>query len=76
MIRKVLKPRDYLQERRVVPTQGMGGGAEEAVRMFLDTGGILATGYQLFLFYPCPPASSSPYWQLSYPSRCQESGNK
>ena len=76
VIRKVLKPRDYLQERRVVPTQGMGGGAEEAVRMFLDTGGILATGYQLFLFYPCPPASSSPYWQLSYPSRCQESGNK
>ena len=76
VIRKVLKPGDYLQDKKAAPGQGMGGGAEEAVRLFLDTGGILATGYQLFLFYPCPPASSSPFWQLSYPSRCQDSGNK
>lgn len=76
VIRKVLKPRDYLQERKAAIAPGMGGGAEEAVRLFLDTGGIPATGYQLFLFYPCPPAPSSPFWQLSYPSRCQDSGTK
>ena len=76
VIRKVLRPGDYLHEKKAVLAQGMGGGAEEAVRLFLDTGGILATGYQLFLFYHCPPASSSPFWQLSYPSRCQDSGNK
>lgn len=76
VIRKVLKPRDYVQERRAAVAAGMGGGAEEAVRLFLDTGGIPATGYQLFLFYPCPPAPSSPFWQLSYPSRCQDSGTK
>lgn len=77
VIRKVLAPHDYLQEKK--PPQlllGMGGGTEEAVRIFLDTGGILATGYQLFLFYPCPPAPPSFYWQLSYPSRCQDSGGK
>lgn len=76
VIRKVLKPPDYLQDKRALVPAGMSGGAEEAVRIFLDTGGILATGYQLFLFYPCPPASTSPYWQLSYPSRCQDPGNK
>jgi len=76
VIRKVLKPRDYLQEGKAASRQGMGGGTEEAVRIFLDTGGLLASGYQLFLFYPCPPVSSSGFWQLSYPSRCQDSGNK
>jgi hypothetical protein len=76
VIRKVLKPLDYLQDKRALVPAGMSGGAEEAVRIFLDTGGILATGYQLFLFYPCPPATTSVYWQLSYPSRCQDPGNK
>jgi predicted Zn finger-like uncharacterized protein len=76
VIRKVLKPLDYLQDKRSLLPAGMSGGSEEAVRIFLDTGGILATGYQLFLFYPCPPASGSAYWALSYPSRCLESGNK
>lgn len=76
VIRKVLKPRDYLQEKRSTLGQGMAGGTEEAIRVFLDPGGILATGYQLFLFYPCPPAVSSAFWQLSYPSRCQNSGDK
>ncbi len=76
VIRRVLKPHDYLQERKAALGQGMGGGTEEAVRIFLDTGGIIATGYQLFLFYPCPPGSSSAFWQLSYPSRCQASGSK
>jgi len=76
VIRKVLRPGDYLQEKRAALALGMSGGGEETVRIFLDTGGILATGYQLFLFYPCPPPSSSAYWQLSYPSRCQDSSIK
>ena len=76
VIRRVLRPGDYLQEKRAALPLGMSGGGEEAVRIFLETGGILATGYQLFLFYPCPPPSSSTYWQLSYPLRCQDSRNK
>lgn len=76
VVRRVLKPREYLQQKAAVAPQGIAGGAEEAVRVHLDTGSMLATGYQLFLFYPCPPMSSSPYWQLSYPSRCQDSRNK
>jgi predicted Zn finger-like uncharacterized protein len=76
VIRRVLRPGEYLQEKRAALSMGMGGGAEEAVRIFLETGGILATGYQLFLFYPCPAPSTSAYWQLSYPLRCQDSRNK
>lgn len=76
VIRKVLKPVEYLQEKRALLPAGMVGGSEESVRIFLETGGILATGYQLFLFYPCPPTPDSAYWQLSYPSRCQDSGRK
>ena len=76
VIRRVLRPADYLQEKRAALPLGMGGGGEEAVRIYLETGGIPATGYQLFLFYPCPAPSSSAYWQLSYPLRCQDSRNK
>ncbi len=76
VIRRVLKPGDYLQDKRDAIAAGMGGGTEESVRMFLDTGGLLATGYQLFLFYPCPPLPALAYWQLSYPSRCQNPGPK
>lgn len=75
VIRKVLQPPDYLQQKRAALPVGMGGGTEEAVRLYLETGGILATGYQLFLFYPCPAPPSSAYWQLSYPSRCQDFRN-
>ncbi len=70
VIRRILKPREYLQQKEAPATQGVAGGAEETVRVYLETGNILATGYQLFLFYPCPPMSSSAFWQLSYPSRC------
>jgi hypothetical protein len=76
VIRRVLRPGDYLQEKRAALPLGMSGGGEEAVRVFLETGGVVATGYQLFLFYPCPPPASSAYWQLSYPSRCQGSRSK
>jgi hypothetical protein len=76
VIRRVLKPGEYLLQKNAIRTQGIAGGAEEALRIHLDTGNIQATGYQLFLFYPCPAMSPSPFWQLSYPSRCQDSRNK
>lgn len=76
VIRRVLRPGEYLQEKRASLSLGMSGGGEEAVRIFLETGGIPATGYQLFLFYPCPPLPPLSYWQLSYPARCQDSRNK
>jgi predicted Zn finger-like uncharacterized protein len=76
VIRKVLAAADYLQDKRAAVPSGLAGGAEETVRVYLDTGGIAATGYQLFLFYTCPAQASSAFWQLSYPSRCQDSRNK
>jgi hypothetical protein len=76
LLRRVLRPGDYLQEKRAAIAPGLGGGAEEAVRIRLETGGLLATGYQLFLFYPCPAPQPSAYWQLSYPVRCQIPRNK
>ena len=76
LIRRVLRPGDYLQQKRAAIPPGLGGGAEEAVRIHLETGGLLATGYQLFLFYPCPAPSPSAYWQLSYPLRCQNPRNQ
>ena len=51
VIRRVLKPGDYLQDKRVAVTQGIAAGSEEAVRIYLDTSRIRATGYRLFLFY-------------------------
>ena len=76
VIRRVLSPGDYLQKKRLTRAQGIAGGAEESVRVYFDTRGIAATGYQLFLFYPCPPPGTSLYWQLSYPARCQGSRNR
>jgi hypothetical protein len=76
VIRRVLAAGDYLLEKRSAARLGLAGGAEETVRVYLDTGGIAATGYQLFLFYACPAPASSAFWQLSYPSRCQDSRNK
>lgn len=76
VIRRVLGADSYLQEKRAAVSQGIAGGAEETVRIYLDTSGIPATGYQLFLFYACPLPASSGFWQLSYPSRCEDSRNK
>lgn len=75
VIRRVLTPRDYLLQKSAIRSQGIAGGGEEVVRIHLATGNLPATGYQLFLFYPCPPVSASVFWQLGYPSRCQNSSN-
>jgi hypothetical protein len=32
--------------------QGLGAGAESALRVYLDTSRARATGYRLYLFYP------------------------
>ena len=71
LVRRVLRPDDYLQDKRAAIGPGLGGGAEESVRVRIEAGGLLATGYQLFLFYPCPPPPTSAFWQLGYPARCQ-----
>lgn len=70
VIRRVLKPDEYLRQKSPVLARGIPGGAEESVRIHFDTSGILATGYQLFLFYPCPSPASASFWHLSYSLRC------
>ena len=57
LVRRVLRPDDYLQDKRAAI--GLGGGSEESVRVRIEAGGLLATGYQLFLFYPCPRPSGN-----------------
>jgi hypothetical protein len=50
----VLGPRDYLERNRTeeLLRDGIAGGAEAALRVFLDTSRARATGYRLYLFYP------------------------
>lgn len=54
VLRKVLAPRDYLEPaaRARMIEQGLGAGAESALRVYLDTNRARATGYRLYLFYP------------------------
>lgn len=53
VLRRVLRPGDYLERQgRSAAAQGIAPGAEASVRVFLDTGGVHATGYRLYLFYP------------------------
>ncbi|TAK53130.1 MAG: DUF3426 domain-containing protein [Betaproteobacteria bacterium] len=53
VLRRVLLPADYLgaapAERAA---QGLAGGAEIGVRLYLDDGGRRAVGYRLYLFFP------------------------
>jgi predicted Zn finger-like uncharacterized protein len=48
LARRVLRPGDYLPGR----AQGLEPGGEAVLRVPLDTGGVRATGYRLYLFYP------------------------
>ena len=52
VLRRVLRPGDYLDTRGRSGAEGIAPGAETSVHVFLDTGGIRATGYRLYLFYP------------------------
>lgn len=54
VLRRVLGPRDYLERNRTeeLLREGIAGGAEAALRVFLDTSRTRATGYRLYLFYP------------------------
>ena len=54
VLRRVLTPRDYLEQGRgdELVRQGIAAGSEAALRVFLDTSRTRATGYRLYLFYP------------------------
>lgn len=52
IVRRVLAAGDYAQDKRSTLARGIAGGAEESVRVFIDTGRLRATGYRLYLFYP------------------------
>jgi predicted Zn finger-like uncharacterized protein len=54
VLRRVLAPRDYLERNRsdALLREGIAGGTEAALRVFLDTSRTRATGYRLYLFYP------------------------
>jgi len=54
VLRRVLAPRDYLEAPRSAELigQGISGGSEAALRVYLDTGRTRAIGYRLYLFYP------------------------
>jgi predicted Zn finger-like uncharacterized protein len=53
LVRRVLRPEAYLQEAPpAAQHQGIAPGAEAVLRVHFDTGGVRATGYRLYLFYP------------------------
>lgn len=49
--RRVLRPADYLGHAPR-PDEVLGGGAEIAIRLRLETPGLKPTGYELLVFYP------------------------
>jgi len=53
LARRVLVPANYLAgvaAERVA--QGIGPGADVALRLYFDTGGLKAVGYRMYLFFP------------------------
>jgi hypothetical protein len=53
VLRRVLKPSDYLDPGRAAQVErGIPAGTEVMLRVNLDTGAARATGYRLYLFYP------------------------
>lgn len=53
LVRRVLRPTEYLQAAAPQQlAQGIGPGTEAVLRVHLDTSGVRATGYRLYLFYP------------------------
>jgi len=51
--RRVLLPADYLAGPAAARlAQGIGPGADAALRLYIDTSGLRAIGYRLYLFFP------------------------
>ena len=50
LARRVLAPADYL-ERKADTQAGFAGNADLAIKIFIDSRDVKATGYRLFLFY-------------------------
>ena len=51
--RRVLMPADYLAGLPADQiARGIGAGAEAALRVYFDTGGLRAIGYRMYLFFP------------------------
>ncbi len=52
LLRRVLRPEDYLGRPREGLAPGIAPGGETVLRVHFDTGTLRATGYRLYLFYP------------------------
>jgi predicted Zn finger-like uncharacterized protein len=53
LVRRVLRPADYSQGlAAALQGPGLAPGAEAVLRLHFDSGGVRATGYRLYLFYP------------------------
>lgn len=54
VLRRILSPRDYLEAGRAgaLIAQGIAGGSETSLRVFLDSRHSRATSYRLYLFFP------------------------
>ena len=54
VLRRILSPRDYLEAGRAgaLIAQGIAGGSETSLRLFLDSRQSRATSYRLYLFFP------------------------
>lgn len=52
VVRRVLRPQDYLARPPEALAAGIAPGGESVLRVHFDTGGAPATGYRLYLFYP------------------------
>jgi hypothetical protein len=51
LVRRVLAPQDYLG-RAASTEAGFGANTEIAIKVFIESAQIKATGYRLYLFYP------------------------
>jgi hypothetical protein len=51
--RRVLMPADYLSGTSAEQiTRGIAPGAEAVLRVYIDTSGLRAIGYRMYLFFP------------------------
>jgi len=50
--RRVLAPADYLAGAAAEIARGIGPGADTVLRVYIDTTGLRAVGYRMYLFFP------------------------